>query len=95
FDGALIGGSLAAGRNSGSIETGKLADLIALDDEAADLYLKENDMILDSYIFASDDRCISDVWSAGRHMVTGGRHITREKITTDYKKTMASLKDRI
>ncbi|MCP4072683.1 MAG: formimidoylglutamate deiminase, partial [Hyphomicrobiales bacterium] len=46
FDGALIGGSLAAGRNSGSIETGKLADLIALDDEAADLYLKENDMIL-------------------------------------------------
>jgi len=91
----LEGGAGAADRNSGAIEAGKLADLVALDDGATDLYLKEGDMILDSYIFASDDKCISDVWSAGRHRVSDGRHIARDQIASAYKKTMASLKDRI
>ncbi len=95
FDCILEGGARAADRNSGAIEAGKLADLVALNDETTDLYLKEGDMILDSYIFASDDQCISDVWSAGRHMVSDGRHIARDQITSAYKKTMASLKDRI
>ena len=95
FDCAVQGGAQAADRNSGAIEQGKLADLVALDDETTDLYLKDGDMILDSYIFASDDQCISDVWSAGRHMVRDGRHIARDQITSAYKQTMASLKDRI
>jgi len=95
FDCALEGGARAAGRNSGTIEVGKLADLVALDDEATDLYLKEDDMILDSFIFAGNDQYISDVWAAGRHQVANGRHLARDRITSAYKKTMASLKDRI
>ena len=95
YDGAVAGGAQASARNSGIIEVGYLADLVALDDQATDLYLKEEDMILDSFIFARDDKCILDVWSAGRHKVTRGQHVDHRQITENYKKTMASLKDRI
>jgi formimidoylglutamate deiminase len=95
FDGVVTGGAQAAGRNTGSIAPGFLGDLVALDAEATDLFLKDDDMILDSYIFAADDQCITDVWSAGRHMVTQGQHKHHDAITAGYRKTMASLKDRI
>ncbi|MXN65463.1 formimidoylglutamate deiminase [Stappia sp. GBMRC 2046] len=74
------GGAQALARDSGEIAEGKLADLVALD--ATDLALDglSGDAIVDAFIFAADDSLITDVWSAGRHMVQGGRHIRREAI---------------
>ena len=48
-------------------------------------------MMLDSFIFAGDDRVISDVWSAGRHRVRGGRHVEREAIVGRYLRTMEEI----
>ncbi len=93
FDAMLEGGARAADRDSGRIKAGALADLMALDDGAVDLFEKRGDMILDSYIFAGDDRLITDVWSAGRHLVRDGRHIARNAITNDYRKVMHDLRD--
>ncbi len=67
--------------------------MVALDSEATDLFLKQDDEILDSYIFAGGDRMICDVWSAGNHLVKNGRHQAREAITKNYRKTLKSLVD--
>ena len=95
FDAVNRGGAKAAGRKCGIIAEGNLADLFALDDTAVDLEGKSGDTILDSYIFAGDDRLIKDVWSAGRHVVTNGAHVKREEITARYKKIMRDLGDEI
>ena len=60
--GAIAGGAQAAQRRSGSIAPGQWADLVALDTRAIDLEGRRGDALLDSYIFAGDDRMIGDVW---------------------------------
>lgn len=92
FEAAAKGGAQAAGRNSGRIEVGALADLMALDGTAVDLIGRTGDTILDTYIFAGDDRMVRDVWSAGRHVVTEGRHIAHDAIAGRYRKVMEQLK---
>ncbi len=85
------GGAISAGRDAGQIAPGKLADLVALDGEATALIGRHGDQIIDSWIFAGDDRLVSDVWSAGRHQVRDGQHIARETITDRYRAVLRSL----
>jgi len=94
FEQAAIGGARAAGRNSGEISVGKLADLVALDADAIDLIDKLGDAILDSFIFTGDNTMVTDVWSAGRHVVQQGQHINRHKIINRYIKTLKLLKEK-
>lgn len=95
YDAAAKGGAQAAGRDAGRIEVGALADLMALDGSAVDLIGRTGDTILDTYIFAGDDRMVRDVWSAGRHVVTEGRHIAHDAITSRYRKVMEQLKEAV
>jgi formimidoylglutamate deiminase len=95
FDGAVRGGAQAAGRRSGIIAPGAWADLLALDTTCVDLAGRSGDTLLDSFIFAGDDRMVADVWSAGRHMVQNGRHIRREAILERYRRTMKVLGNRL
>ncbi|WP_075998166.1 formimidoylglutamate deiminase [Salaquimonas pukyongi] len=85
------GGATAAGRNCGAIAKGMLADLFALDAKSIHLAGRQGDAILDSFIFAGDDRMISDVWSAGRHMVQAGQHVNRGAIVRRYLHTMEEI----
>jgi formimidoylglutamate deiminase len=91
FDAINSGGALAAGRASGAIAPGGLADLVALGKTSATLAGRKGDTILDSYIFAGDDRLVSDVWAAGRHVVSGGAHPNHEAITANYLKVLADI----
>jgi len=93
LESAAQGGAQAAGRGAGMIREGEWADLLALDMSSADLDGRQSDAILDAWIFAGDDRMVTEVWSAGRHIVTGGRHKAREVITSRYRRTMARLRD--
>lgn len=93
FDAICTGGAQAAGRGSGKLEVGAWADLLALDTGHLDLTGVQGDTLLDSFVFTGDNRMITDVWSAGRHMVQHGRHIHREKITSDYRKAVKPLRD--
>ena len=95
FDGAVQGGAQAAGRQSGGIRVGDLADLMALDMAAVDLEGRQGDDILDALIFAGDDRLVTDVWTAGRHVVSGGRHVARDGIEAGYRRVMAGLRARM
>lgn len=95
YEGAVAGGAQALARACGQIVTGNWADLVSLDLNMVDLQDAEGDDILDRFIFAGDDRMVSDLWSAGRHIVKAGRHIHRDRIEAGYLKTMRALKDRI
>jgi formimidoylglutamate deiminase len=92
LENAVQGGAQAAGRGAGAIAIGGWADLLALDMTATDLAGCEGDAILDTWIFAGDDRMVTEVWSAGRHLVSGGRHRAREAITARYRSVMARLR---
>ena len=93
FNAACTGGAQAAGRKSGHIAEGLLADLMALDDAHIDLTGQSGDKLLDCWIFAGDDRMVRDVWSAGRHLVKDGRHHARDMITAAYTRAMRPLRD--
>lgn len=95
FEGAAHGGAQALRRASGAIAPGLWADLVALDGEAFDLEGRSGDLGLDTWIFAADDRLVKEVWSAGRLMVEGGRHVAREGIVARGRETMRRLTDRL
>ncbi|MFC2953838.1 formimidoylglutamate deiminase [Marinicaulis aureus] len=89
---AAAGGASALGRDAGRIETGALADLLALDSAAPALAGLSGDRMLDTWIFAGGDDLVTDVWAAGRHVVTSGAHIKRDAITTRFNAVMARLR---
>ncbi|EAR52354.1 Formiminoglutamate deiminase [Oceanicola granulosus HTCC2516] len=90
---AAAGGAQAAGRGSGRIEVGAWGDLLALDTDHPDLAGLGGDTALDSFVFAGGNDLIADVWSAGRHLVTRGRHTRRDEITRAYRPAVAPLRD--
>jgi formimidoylglutamate deiminase len=92
YEHAAVGGAQALGRNAGSIHVGALADLVALDDQHYALAGLTDDRILDTWIFASADNIVSDVWAAGRHRVSEGRHSQREAISRQFLKTIKRLR---
>jgi formimidoylglutamate deiminase len=91
LDAMIAGGAQAAGRHTGQIASGYWADLMALDTQSVTLASRTKDQLIDSFIFAGDDHLIRDVWSAGRHLVSGGRHIEHNKISSNYRTALASL----
>lgn len=93
YDTMLAGGAQAAGRASGALEKGRWADMVALDAGSIHLEGRAGDTALDAWIFAGDDRLVTDVWAAGRHRVRDGQHVAREAITKAYRRTLADLKD--
>ena len=92
FDAVCAGGAQAAGRDNGAITPGKLADLTALDAGHIDLVDQSGDILLDCWVFAGSDAMVRDVWSAGRHVVQGGRHHARDRIEADYVRAMRPLR---
>ena len=91
YTSALSGGSQALSRNSGSIASGKWADLLALDSEDLALFGSSEDEILDRWIFSADDSLVREVWSAGRHVVVEGRHVRHDQIEKQYRKFIREL----
>lgn len=90
---AATGGAQAAGRGSGRIEVGQWADLVALDTTDVRLEGLAGDQLLDAFLFAGRDCLVTDLWSAGRHIVQGGRHIARDAIATRFRATMRRLRE--
>lgn len=92
FEEVAQGGAQAAGRASGSLAVGNWADMIGVETDNHWLCNRTGDTVLDSLIVSGHGRdCISDVWSAGRHMVQGKRHIHRDAIVENFLTTMAAL----
>ncbi len=93
FDAACAGGAQAAGRATGRIEVGAWADVMALNTGDVTLAGRRGDQWLDSFIFAGHDGIVTDVWSAGRHMVQNGLHVGRDNIESAYRHVLHRLSD--
>ncbi|NOD94637.1 formimidoylglutamate deiminase [Ruegeria sp. HKCCD4884] len=91
YCGAAKGGAQALGRDAGVIAKGKLADLIAIDCQNPALCALTSEQLFDGLVFSAKDEVVTDVWSAGRHQVRGGRHVARDQIVSNYQRTMADL----
>jgi formiminoglutamate deiminase len=91
FDSALDGGSKALGTKSAGIHPLSPADLIALDSSHVDLAGRRGDPILDAWIFAARVPAVDCVWRYGRKVVSGGRHVHREQIISQYRASMERL----
>lgn len=89
--GAAAGGARALGRDAGAIAKGRLADLVAIDASAPALCALTDAQILDGLCFAAGDDVVTDVWSAGRHVVSEGRHAARQSIIGNYKLAVTAL----
>lgn len=89
--GAAKGGAQALGRASGEIRLGALADLVAIDSTSPALCTLTRAQLLDGLVFAAKDSVVTDLWSAGRHAVRGGRHIARERIVAEYQRAVKAL----
>ncbi len=95
YDAILAGGAQAAGRKTGAIAAGHWADLVALDSASIEIGGAEGDEILDAWIFAARSPLVRDVWSAGRVMVQGGRHVARDAVEGAFRATMVRLRSRM
>jgi formimidoylglutamate deiminase len=92
---AAKGGARALGRACGAIAVGQLADLVAIDRNDPALFALSDEQLLDGLVFAAKDQVVSDLWSAGRHMVREGHHINGPQITARYRQCVHDLKDRL
>ncbi len=91
-EGVCAGGGPAGGGGGGAIAVGEWADLVVLDTAGPDMAGAVGDTLLDTFIFAGDDRMVTDLWSAGRHVVQGGRHVARAGIVARYREAMGRLR---
>jgi len=89
---ALMGGAQALNRKSGFIAPEYWADLLTLDSEALAFCGCSDGEILDRWIFAGDDSLVCDVWSAGRLMVSDGRHVKHNEIERRYRSVIQEFK---
>lgn len=93
WESAVHGGAQAAGRGTGRIEVGQWADLLVLDSTDLRLEGLAEDQLLDAFVFAGRDGLVTDLWSAGRHVVKDGQHVAREAISARFRATMRRLRD--
>jgi formiminoglutamate deiminase len=89
--GAARGGAQALGRMAGQIATGHLADLVAINSHDPYLCALQEKQLFDGLCFAANDRVVTDLWSAGRHMVRSGRHLAQDKITSHFRSAITDL----
>ena len=91
YDAALSGGAQALARDCGRIAAGAVADIVTLKSDHPTLVGRTGDAILDGWIFSAGNGAVDCVWSGGRKLVSGGRHVARERIAERYRRTLSKL----
>ncbi|MGO1117798.1 formimidoylglutamate deiminase [Rhodovibrionaceae bacterium A322] len=92
YTAAAAGSAAALGRPSGEISKGNLADLLVLNRQDPALIARQDDHILDSWIFFNGPGSpVSKVFVAGQEVITDGHHKDEEAITQRYLETLTRL----
>jgi formimidoylglutamate deiminase len=85
---ACAAGTRATARNIGAIEAGRRADIVVLDTNGPLFVGREDDALIDTFIFAGNGHEVRDVMVAGRWLVQEGRHFAETAIAAGYKRAM-------
>jgi formimidoylglutamate deiminase len=91
FEAALAGGRQALDC-SGALVAGEWLNLVTLNTAHPALLERREDEVLDSWVFAAGRAAIDCVWRAGRKVVSGGRHLDRERLVADYACALRALR---
>ena len=92
LEGAWAGGAQASGRRLGAIRSGYRADIVVLDTEHPALVGRDEDQLLDAWIFSGEDTPVRDVMVGGAWVVEGRRHRAQGKIANAYRATARRLR---
>lgn len=90
FDQAGAGAAQALGVNGG-LAVGCAADIVELDLNHCSLAHRQNDALLDSWLFAGRNGALRSVWRNGRELVRHGRHLHREAVAHRFSAAMAKV----
>jgi formimidoylglutamate deiminase len=85
---ACTAGTRATARNIGAIEAGRRADIVVIDTNGPLFIGREDDTLMDTFIFAGTGHEVRDVMVAGRWLVQEGRHFAETAIAAGYKRAM-------
>jgi formiminoglutamate deiminase len=88
---ALAGGAQALARPSGRLASGAVADIVTLRADHPALVGRDDDQVLDAWIFSGGDGIVDCVWTGGCKLVADGRHVRRETIRVRFAATMRAL----
>ena len=91
LEGAWTGGAQASGRRLGAIRPGFRADVVVLDTDHPALVGKDEDQLLDAWIFSGEDTPVRDVMVGGAWVVEDGRHRRQEEIAAAYRTVAREL----
>ncbi len=86
------GGARSIGQPTGMLQEGCRADLLVLDDSAADLRALPPQFIIDTLIFAPNQLLIKDVMANGKWYVKDFQSINQVPINTRYTDTISKLR---
>jgi len=88
---AAAAGGRALGQHVGQLAPGFRADLVELDTHHELLEGRSGDALLDSWVFAGDERMVRSVWVAGKQVVSEGRHPAHEQLLSGFSVVMAAM----
>ncbi len=91
YEAACRDGASAIGRQAGTLAAGAIADIVSLDADHPLLAGRHDDTALDSWLFSGDRSVVRDVWVAGRHAVSEGRHRARDAARRRFAAVMRRL----
>ncbi|CAG2088623.1 formimidoylglutamate deiminase [Xanthomonas arboricola pv. juglandis] len=91
FEQAGEGAAQALGIARSGIRVGASADLLELDPTHPALLARNDDALLDSWLFAARGGAVRTVWRAGRAVVRDGRHVDRARIAARFAGVLRSL----
>jgi formimidoylglutamate deiminase len=90
YDAALAGGAQVLQSPRG-LAVGASLDVVSLKVEQPELIERQQDDILDSWIFSGGRRLVDCVWRAGEKVVINGRHRHRDAIVARYRVALKKL----
>jgi formiminoglutamate deiminase len=88
---ALQGGAAAVGYAAGDLSVGSPADLVSLDVHHPALVCRDDDAIVDAWLFSAGNAAVDCVWVGGEKVVQQGRHVRRDEIRARFIATLRAL----
>ncbi len=88
---ALAGGAQSTARLSGMVKPGYRADFVVIDNDHPRLYGRQQDDLIDSYVFSGNENVVKDVYVGGKKVISNGRHENEEAIKQKFKAVINRL----